>query len=120
VFKIIETDHDPGLVLEYTGREILNNAQAWRVTLAKWETIREACLRGNLIADGGVKTCGLCALYYYGHTTECELCPIAEAGFPGCIDTPYEEYRQALKIGDLAAALRAAEREIRFLNKENR
>ena len=115
MFKIIKTDRDPGLILEYTGEKIVNNTQAWQVAYTKWDTIREACLRGNLIADGGVKTCGLCALYYYGHSTECELCPITEAGYPGCSNTPYEEYQSAVKSGDLVAALHATEREITFL-----
>lgn len=120
MFKIIKTDTDPGLVLEYTGEKILNSTQAWQVTLAKWETIREACDHGNLISDGGVNTCGLCALYYYGHSTECEACPITEAGYPGCISTPYEKYRVAVKTGDLAAATSATEREITFVIQGNK
>ena len=115
MFKIIETDREPGLVLEYSGEKILNDTQAWQVAHTKWETIRETSIRGNLIADGGVNTCGLCTLYFYGHSEECELCPITEAGYPGCSNTPYEEYQLAVKTGDLAAALLAAEREIKFL-----
>jgi hypothetical protein len=98
VFKIIETDREPGLVLENSGEKILNDTQAWQVAHTKWETIRETSIRGNLIADGGVNTCGLCTLYFYGHS-----------------NTPYEEYQLAVKTGDLAAALLAAEREIKFL-----
>ena len=97
MFKIIETHSDPGLVLKYTGEKILNNTQAWHVTLAKWETRCEVCNQGYRIADGGVNTCGLCALYYFGHSEECELCPITEAGYPGCSNTPYEEYQLAAK-----------------------
>lgn len=119
MFKIIETGREPGLVLEYTGEKILNDTQAWQVTYSKWETIRKASDNGNLIADGGVNTCGLCALYFYGHSEECELNPITEAGFPGCSNTPYEEYQSAVKSGDLAAALHAVEREIAFLIKVN-
>jgi hypothetical protein len=119
VHKIIKIDREPGIVLEYSGEKILDNTQAWQVTNTKWETIREACLCGYLITDGGVNTCGLCALYFYGHSEECELCPITEVGYPGCSNTPYEEYQPAVKSGDLAAALRAAEREIEFLTKVN-
>ena len=51
MFKIIETECEPGLVLEYSGEKILNDTQAWQVTHTKWEMIREACIRGNLFAD---------------------------------------------------------------------
>ena len=117
MFEIIETDREPGLELVYTGEKILTTKHAWEVTFKKWETIREACHRSELAADGGVMTCGLCALYYYGHSEECEFCPIKEAGHPGCSGMPYEDCRKAVKIGKIKNALLAAERESAFLRE---
>ena len=62
MFEIIETNRYPGLELVHSTKQILITTQAWQVTFANWETIRDAYKYGKLIADGGVKTCGLCAL----------------------------------------------------------
>lgn len=115
MFEIIKTDHEPGWILAYTGKKILSENQAWEVTFKKWERLQKVCRDGKLAADGGVKTCGLCALYYYGHSDECESCPIKEAGYPGCSRTPYAAYQEAVKSGNLMKAMLAAERELPFL-----
>ena len=117
IFEIIKTQGNPGLELVYTAKQILTADQAWEVTFAKWETIRDTCSSGNQIADGGPQTCGLCALYFYGHSEECELCPIAKAGYPGCSGSPYPDYRKAIELDSLDAASIAAQRELEFLNK---
>jgi len=117
MFEIIETDRSPGLQLRYTSGRILTITQAWDITFAKWQAILLACQRGKLVADGGVKTCGLCALYYYGHSDECEYCPINDAGFQGCNSTPYQVYLQAVKNCDLETAEHCALMELSFLRR---
>ena len=60
--------------------------------------------------DGGVKTCGLCHLFYYH---ECEECPIMQhTGKVECQDTPYGNYHYGLGF-----ALMDAIKEKQFLTE---
>jgi hypothetical protein len=120
MFEIIPTREPPGLALTYTAGNRITHRNAWLVAILKWKTLWQACREGRLIADGGVQTCGLCSLYYYGHDEECEECPIAIAGYPGCQDTPYQAYRQAVVNGDLEVATHTARRELVFLRRLSR
>jgi len=115
MFEIIGTSRHPLHELCYKGEKILTESQAWEVTFRKWQMLRKTIEEGKLIEDGGKSTCGLCILYYYGHSDECEECPITKAGHPGCGDTPYIEYRNAVKSGSLSTALKATEKENAFL-----
>ena len=117
MFKIIETDHFPGLRLHLSGRRILNENLAWELSIKKWNLIHQLCCQGQLIENGGMQTCGLCSLYFYGHEDECEDCPILKAGHPGCVDTPYKEYESAVKQRNLKRTKYAAAEEIRFLKE---
>ena len=116
MFEIVETTSIPELRLSNTFDRTLTSEQAWEVTFKKWDTLREACRDGKIVADGGRATCGLCALYFYGYSEECEGCPIAQSGHTGCNGTPYENYKKAAASGDLKKALLAAEDEIKFLS----
>jgi len=120
MFEIVPIETRPGLALAYTAEGRITHANAWLVSILKWKTLWQACLDGRLVADGGVKTCGLCSLYYYGHAEECEDCPITAAGYPSCQDTPYQAYRQAVENGDLEVATYAARRELVFLRRLSR
>lgn len=115
MFEIIGSSRNPSFGLRYRGEQILTESQAWEVTFKKWEMLRKTIEKGKLIEDGGKSTCGLCILYYYGHSDECEECPIAKAGYPGCGDTPYMDYRNAVKSGSLSTAMKAIEKENSFL-----
>ena len=117
LFEIVETDGHSRLELKSQSNEVLSDKQAWKLSIKKWEFLLRMCEQGKLIEDGGVKTCGLCAKYFYGHADECEECPIKEAGFPGCSDTPYKEYLVAVKNGNLELAKQAALDEVIFLRR---
>ena len=120
MFEIVPIEKHPGLALVYASDRRITHRNAWLVAILKWQTLWQACQEGRLVADGGVKTCGLCSLYYYGHSEECEDCPINTAGYPGCRGTPYDAYRQAVESGDLEVATHAARRELVFLRRFNR
>jgi len=120
MFSITKTTKHPGYELTYVGEPIATEKHAWEITFRKWETLKILCSDGKLVGDGGVKTCGLCALYFYGHSDECEGCPIAKAGYPGCSGTPYEDYRNTVEAGKLVPALKTIERELLFLNSISR
>jgi len=115
MFDVIDTERFPGLTLQYHASPILTESQAFEVSIAKWEQLYDLCNQGKLVDDGGIQTCGLCALYFYGHMDECEGCPIKNAGHMGCIGTPYKDYLAALKNGNLELAKQAAKEEIQFL-----
>lgn len=115
LFVIDEAPQGYVSTLRYTGVRP-RYADAFGISIQKWEALRDACLQGMLVDDGGVSTCGLCMLYFYGTSEECEDCPVREEGYPGCIDTPARDYPAAIKAGSLDDALRAAERELAFLH----
>ena len=101
MFDIKETGKYPGLKLHYHTSTSLTENQAFEVSIAKWELLYHLCSQGKLVADGGIQTCGLCLLYFYGHTDECDDCPITRAGHRGCAATPYMDYLQAVEMGVL-------------------
>jgi len=115
MFEIIKSDLHPGLELAYRADGFSTDGQAWEVSLLKWKLLLRLCSRGMLVADGGRQTCGLCALYFFGHEDECENCPIKKTGHPGCRGTPFRDYLVAVKKGDLALAKQAVAAEIVFL-----
>jgi hypothetical protein len=115
MFDIIETGKYPGLKLHYHTSTSLTESQAFEVSIAKWELLYQLCRQGKLVDDGGIQTCGLCLLYFYGHTDECEDCPITSARHRGCAGTPYKDYVKAVENGNLDLAIQAALKEIRFL-----
>lgn len=117
MFKVAETDHFPGLRLEITGSRTRSEMNAWEISIKKWNLLHQLCCEGQLIEDGGVQTCGLCSLYFYGHEDECEDCPIRKVGHPGCMNTPQKDYESAVKNGDLEGAKNAAAREVFFLKE---
>jgi hypothetical protein len=115
IFKIQPAEKIPGLELVRQTDFQPDGIQAWDWTILKWKWLLVSCSRGRLVSDGGRQTCGLCALYFFGHEDECEDCPIKLAGHPGCRGTPYRDYQVAVKSGDLTLARQAASREIEFL-----
>jgi len=115
MFDIIETDRYPGLKIQSHPSMILTESQAFDVSIAKWELLYHLCSHGKLVADGGIQTCGLCVLYFYGYTDECEDCPITSAGRRSCAGTPYTDYVRAIEMGNFELAIMATVEEIRFL-----
>ena len=117
MFETHKMDKPPGLILKYRSNRVVTNQQAWDISILKWKLILHVCSQGRLIHDGGIDTCGFCGLYYYGHSDECEDCPIKIAGYMGCNGTPYRDYLAAVEKGDLALAKQAAASEIKFLRR---
>jgi hypothetical protein len=115
VFDIIETGKYPGLKLHYHTSTSLTESQAFEVSITKWELLHNLYKTGELVDDGGIQTCGLWGLYFYGHTQEFEDCPITSAGHRGCVGTPYKDYMKAVENSDTELAIRAALEEILFL-----
>jgi len=103
-FKIIED------ILVYRGRKPRNALEAWEITFAKWEILELESLKGNLINDGKYLTCGLCQMF-----TACDTCPIATAGFEGCVGTPYYKYTTAIRTQNVEKAAICAHGESMFL-----
>jgi len=62
-------------------------------SIEKWSTIVffQLARPGATISDGGWTTCPLCTLYYR-YPERCHGCPIHDAGYPLCEDTPYTDY----------------------------
>jgi len=90
----------------YDGPRPTTLEEAWEITLAKWEFLAE-----TPVQDCGPETCGLCMLYFYDF---CKGCPIEEAGFPSCSETPYVTYDYARWSGT-ADPKPIAQRELEFL-----
>jgi len=115
MFDILETNGYSRLNLQNRFCTSLTKSQAFEVSIAKWELLYQLCRQGKLVDDGGIQTCGLCLIYFYGHTDECEDCPITGAGQRGCAGTPYKDYVRAVENENLELAIQAALEEIRFL-----
>jgi hypothetical protein len=115
MFEIIKLIDYPGTRLHYRNTTVQCESQAFEVSIAKWELLHTLCKTGELVDDGGIQTCGLCSLYYYGHTDECDDCPITNVGHRGCVGTPSKDYVKAIENGDSKLAIRAALEEILFL-----
>jgi hypothetical protein len=85
MFKIVEG------ILFFEG-QVLTLDEAFEASIKKWEFLRDY-YRDNShepIKDGGIRSCGLCMLFWENN---CKGCPIAETGHAGCVATPYEEYQ---------------------------
>ena len=117
MFEIIKTHKYPGRRLHYHTGTILDESRAFEVSLAKWELLHTLCTQGKLVEDGGIQTCGLCILYFYGHTDECDDCPMTGAGHRGCTGTPYKDYVKAVENGNLVLAIQATRQEIQLLKR---
>ncbi|NMC47449.1 MAG: hypothetical protein GYA52_11550 [Chloroflexi bacterium] len=115
VFTIVLTDHEYFLQLRKNAPILHTETDAWQRSIQKWEFLYHCCMQGQLVGAGGVQTCGLCALYFYGHDTECEDCPINLAGHPACAGTPSKTYQTAFTQQNIQLATVSARDEIRFL-----
>lgn len=104
-FEIVYHEGSPvdlepsGYSIEYLGDEPENDADAWKITLAKWkfivDNIREIVEKS--VDDGGQSTCGLCKLH---GMTLCQDCPIAlYNSMIGCGGTPYIEFTRLMWFG---------------------
>jgi hypothetical protein len=114
-FEVVEIGSPPRLELHKQVENSPSELQAWDWSLLKWKLLHHHCAEGNLVHDGGRQTCGLCSLFFFGHSDECEDCPIKIEGHPGCQGTPYRDYLSAVEKGDLALAKLAARQEVEFL-----
>jgi len=117
LFTVVDYQRPPGKILKYNGDRIVSTQEAIQVSIEKWRTLNALCAQGVVVHDGGVKTCALCSLFYYGHQDECEDCPINLAGHSGCEGTPCKDYEAAVKQADLNKALQASSDEIFFLER---
>ena len=115
IFSVLHSDRGLLLHLQENAPAIHSDTQAWQRSIQKWKFLHDCCAGGQLVEDGGVQTCGLCALYFYGHATECEDCPINLAGYPACAGTPSKTYQTALAQQNIQLAAESALNEIRFL-----
>ena len=116
-FRVSEIDHFSGLRLEVNDNVARSELNAWDLSKSKWDLLHQFCMESKLVEGGGVSTCGLCLLYFYGHEEECEDCPVKKAGYPGCANTPQKDYESEIKKGDLNHTKQAAEEEILFLKR---
>ncbi len=92
----------------------LTESTALNHALRKWEflvteTARrcgEPSEQGEVLNDGGVTTCGLCAKYYKRYSYPiCAGCPVAlKTGLTGCAGTPYNHFSGAINLDEQRAA----------------
>ena len=117
LFEIIQRDGNQNPILNCLLPRINSDQLAWEVSLEKWRGIYTLNLSGILVEDGGRQSCGLCKVYFYGHSDECEECPILLAGYPECNGTPYKDYQKAILLHDLDLATRSSKQELFFLRR---
>ncbi len=73
-------------------------------SIAHWKRLYTGTRRENEGCFG--EDCALCAKFYIGGKSDCEGCPIAEAGFRHCNGSPWEkcdeaqgkEYRRLIRL----------------------
>jgi hypothetical protein len=83
-------------------------------SIKKWKLLVEHLEKGGGLEPAGVSSCSLCYLYF--DANECIGCPVSKKTGEGvCHATPYYEYTRAYSAGNFAEALRAAKREVKFL-----
>ena len=78
------------------------------ISIAKWEDLA----KGKNMGKYGSINCALCYLY---DKNDCNGCVIAEAGYEGCLGTPYEEYYDAYEDADEDTLKAIAQKEVEFL-----
>lgn len=88
-------------------------------SIKKWKELVLHLENNDSIPEATVESCALCQLYYDFDTleswgkSECKGCPVAEKTGKGeCTSTPFIDYYETYIHGK---ALRAARREVRFL-----
>lgn len=92
--------------------------EALRASIRHWEEIVALDDDAIRYPPIGPRHCAFCALFntYAKGEPGCAGCPVAEAGFPGCGDSPYDELENAVCCGDEPSVIRAAARaELEFL-----
>lgn len=95
--------------LKYFGHPPVDWFGAWKITLAKWVVLYDACEDYMITDSGNRNTCGLCM--FSGHLN-CNDCPIKRhVGKAGCMGTPYDN------LSANNHPLRLVEDELRFLLK---
>lgn len=86
--------------------------EAIELSIQKWKSMVYLLERGFEIEDGGMSTCALCELFWYGG---CDGCPIEnEVEAYGCNGTPYEEY-EALVNDEGVYDIELAQEQLAFL-----
>ena len=106
--------------LVFAGLRPDNVRDGWAITLTKWRLLIK---QGYPTIENGVATCGLCSLFWNPIKNECvdgngDQCPIASAVEDGdfCQNTPYRDYKDALRTGcDIHILRFLAEQELKFL-----
>ena len=89
-----------------------DTAEAIELSIQKWKSMIYLLERGFEIEDGGMSTCALCELFWYGG---CDGCPIAnKTGAYGCNGTPYIEW-EALVNDEGVYDIELAQEELAFL-----
>ncbi len=106
--------------LVYDGDEPSSAAEAWEITMQKWQRIRDYLEAGEKVENpGGCDTCGLCMFYgaRVDWLLDCEQCPIGMSGHVACDGTPYITFMFAIVNNELDEARHAVYREIEFLER---
>ncbi len=116
----VRKDNDPeyitySLYRDNGSSDPIDTHDALEQSIAKWEFI-VAWLRENprkILDDRGLKTCGLCMMYYDGY---CKGCVVENfTGQPSCYGTAYEEYSRMLGEDKRTGLLPTAKAEVKFL-----
>ena len=113
----VHYDNRPTII--FRGRDPETLAEAFDISIAKWELVVKRMRETNeAVLDGGHVTCGLCMLFFHwseplGENT-CGACPVAiHTGMDSCEETPYEAFYPFRKT--VEEKIVAAEAEVAFL-----
>jgi len=88
--------------------------RALEYSIAKWVYIQQHLEKyGGPLDEGAETTCACCRRADYS----CRGCPIAQAGGPHCINTPYELCIDVSDEDNRDGAIKAAKQEIEFLQR---
>jgi hypothetical protein len=101
-YKFVVNENE--LFLERKSHKQPTLEEAWEITRAKWNKIRELAVRGKYVnSDGGSRTCGLCLRYIIHRDPgfNCQGCPVRMyTGDSYCATTPYLEYETYLRLNE--------------------
>lgn len=106
-------------VLHFVDAPPRSSKRALTLSIAKWQFIVNHLETSRAdFNDNAERSCGLC-MFHYNHQTSylvaCQMCHVAQAGFPHCVHSPYTAYCDAEEEQDTVAMLIAAKAELAFL-----
>ena len=90
----------------------MTKSEALETSILHWQENAKAETLGEV--QVGADACDLCDLYY--DNVDCEGCPVADAGMPGCVGSPYMAALDALySLASREEFRRCAQAEVDFL-----